>query len=409
MDISINKKQVLGIIIVAAIASIGIFTTIIILQPKKIDLRITELISQGDIPSFAAGIVTNDSLVWSKGYGDQPDLETVYMLGSITKIFTATAIMQLSDNSSLDLDTDINNYIPFSVRNPSYSDDPITTRMLLTHRSGLNHGVSDEILWDFDADTLNWATNNLGTNISLWSSRPTLGEFLNGSLTPSGSYYASENWYSKPDTCWQYSNTGFLLLSYLVEQITNQSYVEYLHENVLDPLDMVNTGYDYTDFTGRNAIPYERRDNENFEFPIYNHYNFGGGALRSTVPDLANFLIAHMNHGRYNNKQILLPQTVDLMQTANFSNYGTDLGDLSYIGQGLGWYIFDDNIIGHSGAIYGFLSQIAIKTVNSDKYGIILTVNRGITSVDDDFMLDTFFPSIVDLLFEEVAGISSLK
>jgi len=113
-----------------------------------------------------------------------------------------------------------------------------------------------------------------------------------------------------------------------------------------------------------------------------------------------------MNQGRYNNKQILLPQTVDLMQTVNYSNYGTDLGDLSYVGQGLGWYIFNDNIIGHSGAIYGFLSEIAIKTVNNIKYGIILNVNRGVTSVDDDFMLDTFFPSIVDLLFEEAARLS---
>ena len=257
-------------IIVVAIASTGIITTVIILQPQKIDLRISELMSQGDIPSFAAGIVINDTLVWSKGYGDQPDLETVYMIASITKIFTATAIMQLYDNGNLDLDTDINDYIPFSVRNPSYSDDPITTRMLLTHKSGLNHGVSDELLWDFDADTINWCNNNLGTNISLWSSRPTLGEFINGSLTPSGSYYASENWYSQPDTCWRYSNTGFLLLSYIVEQISNQSYVEYLQENVLDPLDMVNSGFNYIDFTGRNAIPYERRDNENFEFPIIN-------------------------------------------------------------------------------------------------------------------------------------------
>jgi len=72
------------------------------------------------------------------------------------------------------------------------------------------------------------------------------------------------------------------------------------------------------------------------------------------------------------------------------------------------WPIFSGNIIGHSGAIYGFLAQIAIKTVNNNKYGIILNVNRGVTLEDDDFMLDTFFPSMVDLLFEEATRLSSL-
>ncbi|MFW9950619.1 MAG: hypothetical protein ACFFKA_10915 [Candidatus Thorarchaeota archaeon] len=68
------------------------------------------------------------------------------------------------------------------------------------------------------------------------------------------------------------------------------------------------------------------------KIPIYNNYNLGGGALRSTVPDLANFLITYMNQGSFNSKQILLPQTVDLMQTAYCSKSSTDLGDLIYNG-----------------------------------------------------------------------------
>ncbi len=330
------------------------------------------------------------------------------MIASITKIFTATAIMQLYDNGTLDLDTDINNYIPFGVRNPNYPSDPITTRMLLTHTSGINHGVSDEILWDWDVDMINWQNIKMGWNFTPWDPRPTLGEFLNGSLNPSGAYYAPENWQSRPGTRWGYSNTGFLLLSYLVEQLTNQSYAGYLQKNVFDPLDMTSTGFNYTDFTGRNAIPYELRNNTNDAYPIYNQHNLGAGALRSTVPDLANFLIAHMNQGSYNSTPILLPQTVDLMQTRHLYTWGTELCGFQRYGQGLGWPLFRGNIIGHSGAIHGFLAQIAFKTVNNGKYGIVFMVNRGVTLVEDDYLANTFFPSMIDLLLDEAARLFSL-
>jgi len=408
---SINKKLILGIVIVAVIATAGIISVVFILFPKGVDSKIKRLMTQGDIPSFAAGIVINDTLVWSKGYGDQPDLDTVYMIGSVTKMFTATAIMQLYDNNTLDLDTDINNYIPFSVRHPSFPGTPITTRLLLTHRSGISNDVSDNILWDFDAEMLNWTNNNLGTTYPLWLTRPTLGEFLNGSLNPTGPYYAPGNWDSQQPGGIQrrYSNTGFLLLGYIVEQLTNQSYVEYLQENVLNPLDMTSSGFNYTDYIGRNAIPYELRDNQNFAYPIYNQYNYGAGAVRSTVPDLAKFLVAHMNQGSYDSTQILLPQTVDLMQTANFSMSGVNpFGGLTYVGQGLGWSLYTNNITAHSGAIPGYLAQIAFKTVSNGKYGIVFMVNRGASLVEDDYLVKEFFPTMINTLFEEAARLFSL-
>ena len=121
--------------------------------------------------------------------------------------------------------------------------------MILTHRSGISGDVSNQTLWDFDTDMITWANDNLGADLPLWESRPTLEEFLNGSLNPGGPYYAPENWDSQPGgTERHYSNTGFLLLAYLVEQLTDQSYFEYLQENVLDPLDMTSSGFNHSDF-----------------------------------------------------------------------------------------------------------------------------------------------------------------
>jgi len=413
LERNLNKKVIIGIIITAAIATTGIITAVIILQPQPqenvvIDSRITRLMSQGNIPSLSAGIVVNDTLVWSNGYGDQPaGLDTVYMIGSITKMFTATTIMQLYDNGSLDLDTDINNYIPFSVRNPNFPSTPITIRDILTHSSGI--GKVDKPLWDFEADFINWANNNIGWNLTAWDPRPTLVEFLNGSLNPADPYYKSENWkLFAPGTDWQYSNLGFLLLSYIVEQIANQSYVENLQENVLYPLDMTSTGFNYTDFIGRNAIPYEQADTQLVEGPLFNTYSYGDGALRTTVPDLAKFIIAHMNHGTYNNSQILQPQTVDLMQTSRFSLSGYELGGYTYSGQGLGWGIFTDNIIGHGGGTPGYLANMAFKTVSNGKYGIVVMLNKGSSLVHDSYLLDTIFPSIIEIFFDEAARLFSL-
>jgi CubicO group peptidase (beta-lactamase class C family) len=398
-----SKKLIIGIIIVAAALTTGILTTVIILQPQEtLDSRINTLMSQGNVPSLSAGIIINDTLVWSKGYGDQPDgVDTVYMIGSVSKMFTATTIMHLYDNGSLDLDTDINNYIPFSVRNPNFSGTPITIRMLLSHSSSMGH--PEMPLWHFDSDFINWANANIGWNLTAWDPRPTLGEFVNGSLNPAGSYYQSNSWKSfNPGTNWQYSNLGMLLLSYIVEELTNKSYIEYLQENILDPLDMISTGFNYTDFMGRNAIPYEEGYTL-IEGPIYNQYGIGDGGLRSNVPDLANFLIAHMNQGTYNNSQILQPQTVDLMQTSQLSLSGHDLGGYLFSGQALGWFNYLDDITGHGGAIPGYLTNIAFKTVSNGKYGIVVILNKGSSLTHDAYLIDTFFPSMINLLFNEAA------
>ena len=407
-----NNKIILGIVIVAVIASSGFLTAFFIIQAlnqpqETIDSRISGLLSQANVPSLSAGIIINDTLVWSKGYGDQPDgLDTVYMIGSVTKMFTATAIMQLYENNTLELDTDINNYIPFSVRNPNYPSTEITIRDLLSHTSGISK--IDTPLWSFDADFLNWSNINLGTNYTIWDPRPTLGDFLNGTLNPAGTYYKPGTWENfAPGSNWQYSNLAYNLLAYIVEQVTNQTHKHFLQENVLDPLGMNSTGFNYTDFTGRNAFPYEQEDTGMVKGILYNLYDIGSGALRSTIPDLAKFLIAHMNQGTNDNSQILQPQTVNLMQTSQISMYGNELGGFYYTGYGLGWPLFTNSLIGHGGALPGYLNQIAFKTVNNGTYGIVFSFNKGSSIVQDDYLLDTFFPSMVNLLFEEAARLYS--
>jgi len=141
------------------------------------DQTIIDYMNNGHMPSMALAIIKNNSMVWSKGYGyaniknkNEATNKTVYMLASISKTFAATAIMQLWEKNLLDLDDDVNEYLPFNVRNPNYPDIPITFRMILTHRSSISS-----------------RTINLFTIFSLFRvSYDNMGEYLN----PGGKLYS---------------------------------------------------------------------------------------------------------------------------------------------------------------------------------------------------------------------------
>ncbi|MFX1317245.1 MAG: serine hydrolase domain-containing protein [Promethearchaeota archaeon] len=390
----VSKKYIIALFLVFIVVGAGIVAFVILLPSKKsFDSKIRDLMAKYEIPSLAAGIAINDSLIWAKGFGDQPDLDTVYMIGSITKTFTATSILQLNQSNSLNLDNDINDYLPFDIRHPDYSSTPITIQMLLTHTAGLARDF--DISYYFDKEVILWINAFFGTNYTYWDPKPSLEEFLNGSLNPSGLYYNPSNWVSEPGTEFFYSNAGFEVLGYLVEQVTNQSIVEYVQQNILDPLNMTNSGYNYIDFTGKNAIPYERVNGSNFDIGFYNLSLNGAGSLRSTVPDLAKYMLAHMNQGKYNGFQLLTPEKIELMHKKHVLIPGSEPA-----GYGLGWLIAVDGTQGHDGATPGFLASMYMKESEKGTFGIVLMFNRGSSFVLDIELLTAFYPAILLLLFE---------
>ncbi|MFX0041726.1 MAG: serine hydrolase domain-containing protein [Candidatus Hodarchaeota archaeon] len=388
-----NKKYIIALILVFTITGAGIITFIVFQPSKKsFESKIQDLMIKYDVPSLAAGIAINESLIWANGFGDQSDLDTVYMIGSITKTFTATSLLQLNESNLINLDDDINEYLPFDVRHPSFPSTPITIHMLLTHTAGLTRDF--DISYYFDKEMIQWINSIFGTSYTYWDPKPSLEEFLNGSLNPSGPYYDSDYWVLEPGTEFFYSNAGFELLGYLVEEVTNQSIVEYVQEDILDPLNMTNSGYNYIDFTGMNAIPYERLNESNLPIPIYNLSLNGAGSLRSTVPDLAKYLIAHMNQGKYNEFQLLTPEKIELMHKKHVLIPGSEPA-----GYGLGWFVVD-GIQGHDGATPGFLSSMYMEETEQGAYGIIVMFNRGSSLILDIELLTEFYPAILQLLLK---------
>ena len=286
--------------------------------------------------------------------------------------------MQLWEQGLFNLDDDINQYLPFSIRNPYYPDTPITFRMLLTHHASL--------------------AGNYVNLFFLFSVFRLPLDDLGGFLTPGGRFYNQRNWVdAQPGTTQVYSCIGYELLGYLVQRLTNQSLPEYVTQHILQPLHMTNTSYDPSDYTTTQlARQYLYTLGVYIPLPEFEDRNFASGGLRSNLEDLSHYLIAYMNGGEYHEARILQNQTVSLMFTLQ---YPTN----SYIGYGLGWQIYMNNNasgnntrIGHNGAMPG--TQTYMFYHESEHAGIIILANEHFTYTWTE--MSTWF-SLIDLLVQK--------
>ena len=381
---------------------------------ETLDEKIRFLMSKGSIPSLAAGIVVNDSLVWTGGYGADP-YETVYNIASITKTFVATAILQLYERNLIDLDTDINEHLPFSLRHPEYPDKPITIRMLLTHQSGLAHYTAQYRSYVDDEEILGWRLKSLGWSVFRFDPYPSFAEFLEGYLTPGGPYHSPDAWSPhEPGTGFYYSSLGYDVLGYIVERVTDQSFTDYLQENILDPLNMTSTGFSVSDFPERQAAPHERVQGVLskcgvVKLPFYDRLLIGGGGMVSTVTDLARFLIAHMNDGGINGFQLLEPESIDAMHGRAVSFPPQSPA----VGYGYGWIQRNDNPArlidmrgsqGHGGEDMGYQSSMWFVEEEQGGYGIVMLTNINESFKQNIVGVSTIYNKIEELLLREASS-----
>jgi len=324
------------------------------------DQKIMLLMKLGHFPSLSACIIKNNSVVWSKGYGfcdlknaKSASNKTIYMAGSITKTFTSTAIMQFYENGYLDLNDDVNKYLPFNLRNPNYPDEKITIRMLLSHQSSLSERLSFIKNFFFIPHSYKW-----------------LREYL----VPGGCIYDPKVWSERhPGEDFEYTNIGFEILGYICEKISNQSFNEYCKENIFIPLDMKNTSTHINDFNINDlAIPYIWRLNRYISLPNYEIGCSAAAGIRTSALDLSHFLIAHMNGGEYNGTKILEEENINLMHTIQYPN-NTD-PSFNY---GLGWmidYSDGEKFVGHRGGVFGGSAYMFYHV--SDTTGVIFFLNQ---------------------------------
>ena len=215
--------------------SLGCFLLVLTCGAAAVELPAckTDLATELDkleLPGLAAAIVKNGQIVCASASGfaniaeDRPVTpDTLFLVASISKTVTATALMQLYEQGKFKLDDDINDYLAFDVRIPDAPDAPITFRQLLTHTSSIQDS-------SFFNDFL---TKGMDSPI-------TLAELLQGYLTPDGAYYdANDNFQSEaPGEVYEYTNMNFVLIGYLVEVMSGVPFDKYCRDNIFAPLGM---------------------------------------------------------------------------------------------------------------------------------------------------------------------------
>ena len=326
-----------------------------------------------NIAGAVISVVKDGKLIFAKGYG-YADMEkrkpvaadaTLFRPGSISKLFTWTAVMQLVEQGKLDLDKDVNGYIDFTI--PPDFGKPITLRDIMTHTSGLEETARD--LFVADAQHL--------TPLDQY-----LKQHLPKRIFP-------------PSTVPAYSNYATTLAGYIVQRVSGKPFEQYIAENIFSPLGMKRTTFVQPlpdELKPLMSAGYRKASDKPQPFEFVEA--FPAGSVSTTAKDMAVFMIAHLQDGKFEDKQILRPETAKLMHSRTFGS------DDRLNGMALGFYEESRNgqrIIGHGGDTELFHSDLHL--ILGQNVGFFVSYNSagrgevsGRTVLFDKF-LDRYFPS----------------
>ena len=301
-----------------------------------LDALIPSQLQNRDIAGAVVSVVKDGQILFAKGYGyadfaaKKPVLadQTLFRPGSISKLFTAAAVMQLVEQGKLDLDRDVNDYLDFAI--PKTYPEPVTLRRLLTHTAGFE-------------DTL----KNLfvAHESDLKPLRTYLVDQMPQRIFPPGKIPS-------------YSNYGFTIAGYIVERVSGEKFERYIDNHILKPLRMTNSTFD-------QPLPFALGPQMSQGYLTAakktRDFEFGeaapAGALTTTATDMTRFMLAFLQDGTVDGVAILKPETVRQMETRQFelhpmlNGLGITFMEYSMNGQ---------RIIGHGGDTLWFHSDMVL-------------------------------------------------
>jgi CubicO group peptidase (beta-lactamase class C family) len=325
----------------------------------ELKARIAEILNRWPAVGLAVGVVRNGRLefFYSHGVADVASntpvtQDTVFRIGSITKTFTAIAVLQLSEQGLVDLDAPANDYLRAYRLTPAKATHrPATLRQLLTHTAGLPQLVHP------------WRAYKpiLGETVRFGQPLPTLAEFYRGGL----------HLVAEPGTRCTYSNHGFATLGQLVQDVTGTPLDHYLREHVFEPL-----GMDDTDLLrskrvrSRLATGYRLRSDGPHPVGDCDVICVGAGSIYSTTSDMARYVAALLGGGIGEHGSILQPETLASMFSPHYRP------DPRLPGIGLAFFrdeVGGHLVVEHEGLVPGFSSQLSLAP--DDGVGVLAFTN----------------------------------
>ncbi|MDG2089736.1 MAG: serine hydrolase [Gammaproteobacteria bacterium] len=302
------------------------------------------------LPGIAVGVVYDQELIWSQGFGlaniatnQAMTTDTKFRMASHSKLLTATAIMQLREQGLVRLDDPVSEYLNwFQLQAADHEDPPITIEQLLSHRSGLPREAG-----------AHWSDFEFPTQEQLMD------------LFPERQASFS------PEVRWKYSNLAYSLAGMVIEKVSGESWADYIQGNIFAPLGMTASSVDL-DVPGL-ATGYSRRmpDGSRSIIPFIDARGMAAATgLTSTVGDMAKFVSAQFRQGPRGGEQILSTPSLREMHRVRMLENDWSRGN----GIGFGVYRLDDTVyVGHSGGYPGYTTNTMIQL--DSKIGVIVLTN----------------------------------
>ena len=302
------------------------------------------------VPGIAIGVVHDQELIWARGFGFA-DVDaktpvtpaTKFRTASHSKLFTATAIMQLRDAGKLRLDDRVSQYLPWFKIQPAEPDDPsITLEELLTHSSGLPREAGPH-----------WSELEF----------PTAEGVRNYVVEHQAAY--------PPEIRWKYSNLGFTVAGMIVEAVSGEKWADYVQRHIFDPLGMNGSSVDRQ--VDGLAVGYGRRmpDGSRAKMPFVDARAMAAATgITSTVEDMAKFVSLQFRKGKTGGSQILSTGALREMHRVRM------LEDNWQRGNAIGFAVSREKdmvYVGHGGSYPGYKTQTLLQL--DDKVGVIVLTN----------------------------------
>lgn len=363
------------------------FTTSFCFAQNRAELRIDSIMKQYNMVGLAVAVVKKGKIIYTHSFGlkniaaNTPlNDNDIFRIASISKSFSATAIMQLAEAKKLSLSDDVSRLIGFAVRNPKYPDTVITLKMLLSHTSSLND---------------------------------TQGYFTLDSINPN----KTANWAKcyndyAPGAGYEYCNLNYNIVGTIIERTSGERFDKYIKAHILDKLGLYGgyevtaldstrfaTLYEYDTATQQYVAAtgaYNPRKTEisnyimGYSTPVFSPT----GGMKIAAIDLAKYMTMHMYYGKYKGVRIISEKSAKTMQTKISDGEG---------GYGLA-ILTTDSLIngeimkGHTGSAYGLYSMMFFQP--EKKFGLVAITNGCNVAYDSGF--NPVLKAVENVLYEEL-------
>lgn len=325
----------------------------------SLDIYVERSMADWKIPGVAVCIVKNGKAVVMKGYGVKEmgipakvDENTLFMIGSNSKAFTATALAMLQSDKKLSLDDNVRKWLPdFKLYDPWVSNET-NIRDLLCHRLGFETFQGDFMYFDSDLST-----------------QQVMEKF--SKVKPLYGFRGK----------WGYCNAAFMTAGEIISRVSGKKWEEFITERIFKPLEMNNSIALSKDIHNaeNKAIAHTVADGILKRIAYGNIDNLAAaGSISSSVNDLSHWLIMQLDNGKYNGKEIVTSSAISQTRLPHsiLGNGGTLFNKGHFSLYGLGWFLREYNgrkIVEHSGGVNGFVTSVAL--VPEENLGIVVLTN----------------------------------